>query len=293
MDDVLLDVADLGGDNRPAVQAGLERGHDAITLEVAGAPLVNALAHEEDAAQAVPLAQAAIDRPRHHRLVADVLVDLAAGLQHGLGDVVEEIVLEVVEAQRPQPLGDRRRVREVEEHEDAVLGDGAMIAAQQEVHQRARPQHPVELPHDVDDEADQREDHQRQHEAAAAHEVAILPGAEVTQHAAVLGQPLQGHRHGVNGDGAEGDVEEGAHEEQSAHRQAPHQPRQEAKLEPGAAEAHDGAGGGGRELAREMRGHAPHDPVHQQRRSDPAARDPERGSRRVQGSSRDHGWHEC
>ena len=49
--------------------------------------------------------------------------------------------------------------------------------------------------------------------AAAAHEVAILPGAEVTQHAAVLGQPQQGHRHGVNGDGAEGDVEEGAHEE--------------------------------------------------------------------------------
>jgi hypothetical protein len=50
-------------------------------------------------------------------------------------------------------LSDRGGVVQIEEHEDAVLRDGPMIPARQEVHQRARTEHPVELPDEVDEEA--------------------------------------------------------------------------------------------------------------------------------------------
>src|SRR5262245_42473819 len=73
--DVLLDIADLGGDDRPSVETGFERGDDSIARQVSGLLLVDALGHEEDAAQTVALAQAVLDRPRHHRLVPDVLVN--------------------------------------------------------------------------------------------------------------------------------------------------------------------------------------------------------------------------
>ena len=182
--------------------------------------LVDALGHEEDAAQTVALAQAALGRPGHHHLVADVLVDLAARLQHGLRHVVEEVVLEVVEAQGPELLGDRRGVVQVQEHEDAILRDGAVVAAEQEVHQRARAEHPVELPDEVDEEAGQREDDQRHHEPAAQHEISILLRPVVAEQAAVLEDAEQAPRHGVDGDRAQGDVEEGADEQEAAHRAA-------------------------------------------------------------------------
>src|SRR5206468_5186326 len=72
VDDVLLDVADLRGDDGAAVQAGLEAGDDPVAGEIPSLALVDPLADEKDAAQAVGLAQAALDRPRHHRLVTDV-----------------------------------------------------------------------------------------------------------------------------------------------------------------------------------------------------------------------------
>jgi hypothetical protein len=105
----------------------------------------------------------------------------------------------------------------------------------------------------------------------------------------MLGEPQQAHRDDVDDGGAQGDVEKGPHEEKTAHRQRTHDPRNEAQLEPGAAETDDGAGRRRGELAREVRGDPPHDPVHEQGRPDPAARDPEGGSRRVKRSPREHG----
>src|SRR3989454_2256866 len=290
VDDVLLDVADLRGDDGAAVQAGLEAGDDPVAGEIPGLALVDPLADEKDAAQAVGLAQAALDRPRHHRLVTDVLIDLAARLQHGLGDVVKEIVLEVVEAQGPQPGGDGGGVVQVQEHEDPVLGHRAVVTAQQQVHQRARAQHSVELPDEVDDEAHQREDRQRHHEAPAQHEVPILRRRVVSEPAAVLGHAEQAHRHRVDGGGAQGDVEERPHEEEPAHRKRAHEPRNGPQLEPRAAEADGGPRRDRRELAGEVGRHAPHEPVHQQGGGNPAARDPDGGPHRVQGSSRNHEW---
>src|SRR5262245_34366634 len=106
VDDVLLDIPDLGGDDEAAVQAGLEFRHAAVARQVAILLGMDLLADQKDASKTVALTEPPLARPGHDRFVADVLVDLAASLEHGLGDVVEEIVLEVVEAQRPQLRGD-------------------------------------------------------------------------------------------------------------------------------------------------------------------------------------------
>jgi hypothetical protein len=228
VDDVLLDVADLGGDDGAAVQARLERGHEAVARLVARAALVDHLGDEEDATKAVALSQAAPERPRHHRLVADVLIDPAVRLQDRRRDVVEEVVLELVEAHGPQRGGDRRGVVRVQEHEDAILGDGPVIAAEQQAHQRA---------------------------GAAEHEVAVLLGRVVSEPAVVLGPAEQAHRHHVDGGGAHGDVEERPDEQQPAQREAAHEPWHQPQLEPGAAEPDGGAGGRCRQLAGQVRGH--------------------------------------
>ena len=89
------------------MEAGLELGDDPVSGEIAVLLLVDALGHEEHAAQAVALAQSPLGRPRNHRLVAHVLVDPPASGEDGLGDVVEEVVLEVVEPQRPEPRSKR------------------------------------------------------------------------------------------------------------------------------------------------------------------------------------------
>jgi hypothetical protein len=84
-----------------------------------------------------------------------------------LGEVVEEVVLEVVEAEGSQRRGDRGGVVQIEEHEDALLRDGPVIPARQKVHQGSGTEHPVELPDEVDEKAYQGEDGQRHHESAA------------------------------------------------------------------------------------------------------------------------------
>src|SRR5262249_56473582 len=96
VDDVLLDVADLGGDEGAAVEAGLELGDDSVPGDVSILLLVDAFANEKDAAQTVALVEPSFDGPCHDRLVPHVLVDLTARLEHRLGKVVEEVVLEVV-----------------------------------------------------------------------------------------------------------------------------------------------------------------------------------------------------
>src|SRR5215813_1436354 len=152
VNDVLLDVADLSGDDGTAVEARLELGHDAVSGTVSIPLLVNAFADQKHAAKTVALAKSAFNRPRHHRLVTDVLVNLPSRLQHRLREVVEEVVLEVVEAQRPQRFRDRRGVVQIQEHKDALFRDGSVVAAQHEAQQRTWAEHPVELPYEVDQE---------------------------------------------------------------------------------------------------------------------------------------------
>ena len=147
-----------------------------------------------------------------------------------------------------------------------------------------RTQHPVELPDEVDEKAHQGEDGQRHHESAAQHEILVALGLVVLEEPAQLEAPEQAHRHRVDDHGAQGDVEEGPDEEETAHGQGPHVARDQAQLEPRAAEPDDRAGRGRGELPGEVRGHPPDDPVDEQGRSDPAARDPEGGLGRVKGS---------
>src|SRR5262245_20923242 len=105
--------------------------------------------------------------PRSTGLVTDVLVDLSPCLQHGLGEVVEEVVLEVVEAQGSECLGDGRGAVEVQEHEDALLGDGPVVSAQHQAEQRPRAEHAIELSDEVDQKTHERQDHQGHSEPAA------------------------------------------------------------------------------------------------------------------------------
>src|SRR5215831_4625289 len=289
VNDVLLDVADLSRDDGTAVEARLELGHDAVSGTVSIPLLVNALADQKHAAKTVALAKSAFDRPRHHRLVADVLVNLPSRLQHRLREIVEEVVLEIVEAQRSQRFRGRRGVVQIQEHKDALLSDGPVVAAQYEAEQPTGAQHPIELPHEVDQEARQREDREGHCESAAQHESPVLLGRVVREQSAVLGETEQASRHGVDHNGAQDDVEEGPHEEEAAHRQGTHDARDQPELEPRATEPYYRSRRNGGEFARGVSRHPPYDPVNEQRRNDPATGDPERGSYSANGPARDHG----
>src|SRR5690349_23066394 len=83
-DDLLLDVAELARGHHPAVEAAAEGGARAELALVARRPRRDRVADEEEAAHAVGAAQPGLERPGHHHLVARVLVDVAARLQHRL-----------------------------------------------------------------------------------------------------------------------------------------------------------------------------------------------------------------
>src|SRR5215831_14711961 len=134
-----------------------------------------------------------------------------------------------------------------------------------------------------------REDRQGHCESAAQHESTVLLGHVVREQPAVLGETEQAPRHGVDHDGAQGDVEEGPHEEEAAHRQGTHDAWDQPELEPRATEPYHRYRRNGGEFARGVSRHPPDDPVNEQRRNDPAARDPERGSYSASGPARDHG----
>jgi len=159
-----------------------------------------------------------------------------------------------------------------------------VIPAEQKVHQGSGTEHPVELPDEVDEKAHQGEDGQRHQESAAQYEILVAIGPVVLEEPPQLEEPEQAHRHDVDHDRAQGDVEEGPDEEETAHGQGTHEARDQAQLEPRAAEPDDRSGRGRGEFPGEVRGHPPDDPVDEQGRSDPAARDPEGGPCRVKGS---------
>jgi len=54
-------------------------------------------------------------RPGQDRLVADVFVDFCTALEGGVGDVAKEVVQQLVEEHRPQPLGHARRILHVDQ----------------------------------------------------------------------------------------------------------------------------------------------------------------------------------
>ena len=102
-------------------------------------------------------------------------------------EVVKEVVLEIIEAQRAQRLCNRGGVVKIQEHEDTLFGDGPMITTQQEIHQRPGAEHPIELSDKVEEEAYERKNRQCRHEAAAQYEVSVLLRPVVRQKAPVLG----------------------------------------------------------------------------------------------------------
>ena len=159
--DLAPHVADLAGDDLAVVDGGAERRHLAVARLVGLAVPLDEVARDEGAAQALAVG----DRgavPGEDRLVADILVDLAVAFERGVGDVAEEVVQQLVEQHRPQPLGQAGRVPHVDQQEGALLAPRLDVAAGEQVLERAEAQQAADLEHHVGAHRhDHGEDHRR------------------------------------------------------------------------------------------------------------------------------------
>jgi len=109
--------------------AGLEHGHDAVLRLVVVRAAAQLVADGEEAAQATLALHALGQFPAHADLVADVLVDVAFGIDHRVGDVGVHLVQELEIAHVADLLGDGGAGAHVEEHEDAQFLAGLVVAA--------------------------------------------------------------------------------------------------------------------------------------------------------------------
>ena len=100
---------------------------------------------DEGAGEALAVGHGAIVRPGQDGLVADILVDLGVAFQSGVGDVAEEVVQQLMEADGAQPLGKPGRVLHVDQQEDPLLALRLDIAAGQQVLERAVAQQAADL----------------------------------------------------------------------------------------------------------------------------------------------------
>ena len=148
------------------------------------------LADQEEAAHAVGPAQARLHRPGDDDLVARVLVDLAVGLEHRLGQLVHDAAEQIEVAGAPEALRELGRAREVHEQEDALLRLGPVVDAGDEVAQDVRADHAVHLEDELDGDRDHREEGHRvdqvglpeaQEEAAGSRLVTTWPAARPTK----------------------------------------------------------------------------------------------------------------
>src|SRR5438034_4574664 len=126
-DDLLSQVAQLTGRDRAAVDSAPEaRHHFKVTL-VAGRVARHDRVDPEEAVDAVGPAQAGLERPRDHDLVARVLVDLPFRLEHRLRQIVHEAAEQLEVAGAAQPLRQLGRTLEIQKEEDALLRLRAVV----------------------------------------------------------------------------------------------------------------------------------------------------------------------
>jgi len=134
------------------VQGGAKRRHHAEARSVLLAVARDDVADDERAGEAVAVGQRSIDWPGQDRLVANVLVDLGVAFQRRVGDVAQEPVQQLVEADRPEPLGKPRRVAHIDQQEHALLAPRLDVAPGQQVLERAESQQPADLDDQVADQ---------------------------------------------------------------------------------------------------------------------------------------------
>jgi len=143
--DLVAHVADFAGDDLAVVERGAERRHGAEAVEVALPVRLHEVPRNERTGEAIAVAEGARARPGQDRLVTHVFVDFGIALQGCVGNVAKEVVQQLVEAHRPQPLGHARRILHVDQQESALFAPGLHVAAGQQVPERAESQQPAHL----------------------------------------------------------------------------------------------------------------------------------------------------
>src|SRR6266851_3564335 len=160
-DDLLPQVAQLAGGDGAAMESAAKAGHDAEVPGVHVRRELDGLPDEEKAPDAVGVADTSAEGPGDDDFIARVLVDLAARFEDGLREAVHDAPEKLEVPGAAQPFRVRRRIGEVEEEEDALLGSRPVIDAGDEVPENARPDHAVHLDQELDRESEHNEKRQR------------------------------------------------------------------------------------------------------------------------------------
>ena len=103
------------------MKASAEVGDEAEVALVSGAVARRSGRSAEAGAHAVDLVRARSEPPGRDHLVADIFVDLAAGLGDSERHVGDETVEQIQNAQLADALGDRGRGAHVDEQQRALL----------------------------------------------------------------------------------------------------------------------------------------------------------------------------
>ena len=132
--------------------------------------------------------------PRYDHLVANVLVDLAAVVVHGVGGQEEDPVQELVNAYRPYALSKRSGTGEVHEEKEALFLPRPVVASQHPVTQRPATNDLADLEYEDKHRCDHEREDQRDD----------LRGARLDRNADQaspwLEEVHQGHHRAVDGD---------------------------------------------------------------------------------------------
>src|SRR5262249_26153250 len=135
-DDVALAAAHLAHDHRPGMQRTTHARRDAEVADELGGGRSQSLFDAEEAAERAGARPSVGFPPRDADLVADVLVDLAAVVVHGVGGQHEDPIEKMMDARGPEALGQPRGARDIDEQEEAMLLPWAVVPPQHPVAQR-------------------------------------------------------------------------------------------------------------------------------------------------------------
>src|SRR5207245_2896435 len=94
------------------------------------------LAHRHEATQRTAIDCAACLLPGHDHLVADVIEDLAAMVEHYNRQKTKRPIEKAVDTDPAEPLREPRRARDIDEQHKAIFLDGGMVAPGDEIHER-------------------------------------------------------------------------------------------------------------------------------------------------------------
>jgi hypothetical protein len=130
--------ADLGRDDTAAMKRCAEFRDEAEARDPAAALRAERSADGEDAGDASCLFDAAHERPGDDHLIADVIVDLTAMPADRFGDGRENVPQQFLCGEIAPRFRVGGRADEIEEEEDALLADRAVVATEDQVAERTR-----------------------------------------------------------------------------------------------------------------------------------------------------------